>query len=77
MNVCARDLLKSSTNLSSFPKMKQSFVLVMSLDSLVKEKNVKVLWITSIFFLTSILSLKYINKKNPDPSDSCNNLYKN
>lgn len=57
--------------------MKQSFVLVMSLDSLVKEKNVKVLWITSIFFLTSILSLKYINKKNPDPSDSCNNLYKN
>lgn len=40
--------------------MKQSFVLVMSLDSLVKEKNVKVLWITSIFFLTSILSLKYI-----------------
>lgn len=47
--------------------MKQSFVLVMSLDSLVKEKNVKVLWITSIFFLTSILSLKYINKKIPIP----------
>lgn len=34
--------------------MKQSFVLVMSLDSLVKEKNVKVLWITSILILVTI-----------------------